>query len=84
MSDPKEDTFEIKLATYQLISKRDIIEELRLLADSMSTHKALATKIGISPAFLSDILHGKRDPGSKVCKFLKVEPILVYKEISNE
>jgi hypothetical protein len=76
--------FEIKLVAQGFISRKDIVEDLRLLADSMSTHKALAKKIGISPQFLCDILAGKRLPGKKVCNFLKVEPILVYREIKND
>ncbi len=71
--------FEMGLKEY--ISKEDIVEELRLLADSMSTRNALAEKIGISPQYLCDILKGKRNPGVKVCKFLRVEPVLVYRGV---
>lgn len=70
--------FEMGLKEY--ISKEDIVEELRLLADSMSTHKALADKIGISEQYLCDILRGVRNPGFKVCEFLGVEALTVYKE----
>lgn len=76
-----EDDFKANLYVQGFVQKRDLVEELRLLADSMSSHKALATKIGISPQYLLDILKGKRDPGTKVCIFLGVTPVLVYKEI---
>jgi transcriptional regulator with XRE-family HTH domain len=72
---------ETEMSMHDVVSAEAIVEELRLLADSMSSHKALAAKIGISPAYLSDILKGRRNPGSKVCKFLKVEPVPVYREI---
>lgn len=72
---------ELHLSLSEYISKTDIVEELRLLADSMSTHETLAAKIGISPQYLCDILKGKRNPGVKVCKFLKVEPVLMYLEV---
>jgi hypothetical protein len=72
--------FIMKLDSMGFVSTKDVVEDLRLLADSMSTHKALAKKIGISPQFLCDILAGKRLPGKKVCKFLKVESVMVYRE----
>jgi DNA-binding XRE family transcriptional regulator len=71
---------EFKMGLQAYISQKDIVEELRLLADSMSTHKALAVKIGISEQYLCDILKGKRNPGIKVCEFLKVDAVLVYRE----
>ena len=71
---------EIMMAYTEWIPLPDVIEELRLLADSMSTHKALAEKIGISDQFLCDILKGKRLPGKKVLKFLKLESVLMYRE----
>jgi hypothetical protein len=71
--------FAMSLKPY--VSQADIVEELRLLADSMSTHRALAKKIGISDAYLSDVLNGRRDPGPAICKFLKVEAVTVYREV---
>ena len=32
--------------------------------------KTLATKMGVSQAYLSDILRGRRDPGPRVLAFL--------------
>lgn len=72
---------DMNLGLYGFLTKKSIIEELRLLAKSMSSHKAMADKIGISPAYLSDVISGRRDPGPKVCKFLRVEPVLVYREM---
>jgi transcriptional regulator with XRE-family HTH domain len=63
-----------------VLTESDVREELRLLADSMSTHKALADKIGISPQYLHDILRGNRKPGRKVLAFLKLKAVTVYRE----
>lgn len=71
---------EIKLHLVDYISEKDIVEELRLLADSMSSHKALADKIGVSETYLSDVLHGKRSPGLPIQRFLKVKRVSVYVE----
>lgn len=71
---------EFGMSLVEYIPQASIVEELRLLADSMSSQKALADKIDISESYLCDILQGRRNPGPKVCEFLKVDPELVYKE----
>ena len=72
---------ETEMSMHDFVDAAAVVEELRLLADSMSTRKALADKIGISPAYLCDILKGRRAPGPAVCKFLKLEAVVVYREI---
>ena len=54
--------WQLHLSVYGFHVQESIVEELRLLADSMSTHQALAKKIGISEAYLCDILQGRRNP----------------------
>jgi len=76
---------EIGLLEFEMDSKRyisleDVREEIRLLADSMSTHKAFAEKAGISPQYLNDILQKKRLPGKKVLAFLKLKSVIVYED----
>ena len=75
---------EIAMSLRKTHSLKTVVEELRLLADSMSTHKALAEKIGISPQYLHDILSGHRAPGIKVLVFLKLEAITVYRDVVKE
>jgi hypothetical protein len=75
---------ETKMALEDYIPLADIREELRLLADSMSSHAALARKIGISDAYLCDVLQGRREPGPAICRFLKVKRVVVYQEIEND
>ena len=71
---------EFEMSLHRYISQDAIVEELRLLANCMSTQAALAKRIGITPAYLSDVLTGRRNPGPKVCRFLKVKPVTVYVE----
>jgi hypothetical protein len=76
---------EIGLLEFEMDSKRyipleDVREEIRLLADSMSTHKAFAEKASISPQYLNDILQKKRLPGKKILAFLKLKAVIVYEE----
>jgi hypothetical protein len=80
--DLMEHEFAMSLKKYQ--TDADVREELRLLADSMSTHAALAKKMGISPAYLCDVLDGRRNPGPKILKFLKLKKVVCYGEAKDE
>lgn len=44
------------------------------------TQKALADELGVSPAYLSDILRGKRDPGPQVLGALGLERVVAYQK----
>ena len=54
-------------------------ELLNLLRDKQGdrTQAELAKEIGISPAYLSDVLAGRRDPGPSVLDFLGIEKAYV-------
>lgn len=71
---------ELKKSLEYALDEQDVVEELRLMADSMSTHAALALKIGITPQYLADILQKRRAPGPKVLRFLKLRAMRVYVE----
>ena len=62
----------------KLITLEEVRDDLRFMANDMSTHAALAKKIGISPAYLCDILEGRRNPGPKVLRFMKLKKIVGY------
>ena len=72
---------EVTMGLMEYISLEDIQEEIKLLANSMSTYKALADKMGISPQYLNDLIKGTRKPGPMVQKFLKVKAVTVYVEV---
>ena len=80
MSVKPKDLFEneLKASMQGYWTQADVLEEISLLANSMSTHKALADKMGISDAYLCDIIAGRREPGPKVLQFLKLEKVIVY------
>lgn len=50
--------------------------ELLQLALEGRRQKDLARELGISQAYLSDLLHGKREPGKKVLEALKVRRVV--------
>jgi transcriptional regulator with XRE-family HTH domain len=44
------------------------------------TQEQLAARIGISPAYLCDVLKGNRKPKGKVLEFLGLEELTMYRE----
>ena len=48
---------------------------------AQSTLRAVARDLGISPAYLSDAMHGNRDPGPKILEALGLERIVTYRKI---
>lgn len=44
------------------------------------TQRALAEEMDISPAYLCDVLAGRRDPGPSILKFVDLEPGYIESE----
>ena len=57
----------------------DIITEIRRAADRAGTQKALAEQLGVSPAYLSDVLNGRKDPGDAILEPLGLERVVTYR-----
>jgi transcriptional regulator with XRE-family HTH domain len=53
----------------------DLITVLKIQITLNVNQKQLAKEIGISPAYLSDLLNGKRGFSDKILKYLKVEKV---------
>lgn len=51
---------------------------LRRLIRKMGSQQAAAEHLGVSGAYLSDILHRKRDPGPKVLEVLGLREVKIY------
>lgn len=58
------------MATY---TQQQVIEMLRRQIALRRTQKAMAAELGISQAYLSDILRGRRAPGQAVLALLRLE-----------
>lgn len=44
------------------------------------TQAAAADALGVSPAYLSDLMQGKREPGPKVLHALGLEKVTTYRK----
>lgn len=64
------------------VNTQDVLARLRKDAQRAGSQKALATEIGVSPAYLSDVLAGNRVPGPSILRFygLRREPAYVEEE----
>ena len=52
------------------VNQRDVIKRLKQFVDQFETQKEAAKSLRIRPAYLSDLLNGRRDPGPTVLKAL--------------
>jgi transcriptional regulator with XRE-family HTH domain len=52
------------------ITEQQLTQLLRLAVERNGSQKVVASRLGISPQYLNDILRGRREPGEKVLKAL--------------
>lgn len=59
-----------------------VLDRLQQMVEQLGSQKAVADKLGIGPAYLSDVLNGRRDPGPAILDALgfKAETVIVKKE----
>lgn len=64
------------------VNRQAVLARLRGDAQRAGSQKALATQIGVSAAYLSDVLNGNRVPGPSILRFykLRAEPTYVEDE----
>ena len=58
----------------------DVRCRLAQACEDESSQYQWATKHKLSPAYVSDVLRGKRDPGDGILKALKLKKIIRYVE----
>lgn len=66
----------------ETFNKTDVLTMLRGHISYEKSQKDLAVEMGVSQAYVSDLLKGNRDPGPKVLAFLGLRKIVVYKRAS--
>lgn len=55
-----------------------VIRSLRKQSQARGSQRALAKYLGVSPAYLSDVLKGRREPGPKILDALGMTKRTVY------
>lgn len=61
------------------MTKSELIEHLRQLLAEAGTQKELAARLGVSAAYLGDVLLGRKEPGKKLLAALGVERVVIYR-----
>ena len=54
------------------MTQKDVLKLLRQFVERYPTQREAATALRIKPAYLNDLLHGRRDPGPTVLKALRI------------
>lgn len=70
------------MATYR--SERDLADMIKDQLGDRKTQKEWAKKAGISPAYLSDFLQGRRGAGPAILKALGFEPTPFYRKATHD
>jgi len=63
-------------------SSRDLANKVRAKISYDTTQKMIAAEFGVSQAYLSDFLAGRREAGPKILKALGYEPTPFYRTAS--
>ena len=58
---------------------QEIYHRLMRDARKLGSQRALAARIGISPAYLSDVIRGRRNAGPAITKYLGIERRVTYR-----
>lgn len=62
-----------------MLTEQDVLEQLRTAVRAAGNQQAYAAQIGISGQYLSDVLRGRREIGSKILDVLGLEKVVSYR-----
>lgn len=70
-----------KMSNGKGFSKEELIQYVQSVIDEVyaGSQVKFAREKGISPAYLNDILHNRREPGPKILDAIGVESVVVYR-----
>ena len=60
------------------LTEDDVRHLLSLACKKLGSQKAFAQTHGLSSAYMSDIINGKRNPSKEICKILGITRSIVY------
>lgn len=63
-----------------MITRDQLIDLIRAAVKASGSQRALARKWKVTPAYITDLLHGLRDPGPKILDALGYERVVLYRE----
>lgn len=63
------------------MTKAELLALLASRVHKAGSQAALAAELGVSPAYIHDVLKGKREPGKGILEPLGLERIVTYRRI---
>lgn len=61
------------------MNEDDFIALLRRAVKDAGNQKAWATRHGVSPQYVNDVLKRRRSPGETICRPLRIERVVSYR-----
>lgn len=61
----------------------ELLAHLRRLVDEAGTQKDLAQQLGVSTAYLNDVLLKRKEPGKKLLAAIGFERVVIYRKIGD-
>jgi DNA-binding transcriptional regulator YdaS (Cro superfamily) len=72
------------MSRFSRVELDQVKSELNKCVDGYGSQKALAAKLGISEAYLSDMLRGNREWSDALLRLVKVERFTIYVRRNDE
>lgn len=65
------------------VSEQAVLDRLRSAIQTAGSQHAWARQHGISAAYVSDVLNGRRELGKKILEALRIERVVIYREMDD-
>lgn len=60
------------------MTRDSVIRKIKQIIEEQGTQKRAAEFLGVSQQYLTDLLHGRRDPGEKILSKLGLQSRVIY------
>jgi DNA-binding transcriptional regulator YdaS (Cro superfamily) len=64
------------------MTEHDVLTRLRAVVEAAGGQRAFAEKHGFTPAYVNDVLHGRRALADRICAAIGVRRTVVYQDDS--
>lgn len=62
------------------ITREELTEAIKKAAKAAGSQRKLAEQWRVSPSYITDLIHGLRDPGTKILEALGFERVVEYRK----
>lgn len=63
------------------MTKKELLELLQDMEKEAGTRQALALKLGVSPAYLGDVMRDKKEPAHRLLKALGLRRVVTFEKV---